>query len=174
MWRRSLWEMTRPWGCAPPTNGISVLIKEVQRAPSPLHHGRTQPEVSLLWTRKQVLSRCQIRQCLDCGLPSFQNCRERSKKRGQTPNICSLLPTKKIWVASILNSKSSWDHRGLTYWGNTCALRAILGNSSQSWNALNPFLFWPRGNTWRAAYLLRMAGTLTWRTMDCVLHFFGS
>lgn len=94
-------------------------------------------------------------------------------KRGQTPNICSLLPTSKIWVASILNSKSSWDHRGLTYWGNTCALRAILGNSSQSWNALNPFLFWPRGNMWRAAYLLRMAGALTWWTMDCVLHFFG-
>ena len=37
-------------------------------------HVKTQREDSCLWSRKRVLTRHQIRGCLDLGLPSLQNC----------------------------------------------------------------------------------------------------
>ena len=73
--RRGLWVW---WGYESGMNGISTLMRRDQRvwsfSLSAYHHVRIQKEDSTLQTRKQILSRHWIYQCLDFGLSSLQNC----------------------------------------------------------------------------------------------------
>jgi hypothetical protein len=58
-------------------SGISALLKESPRnIPHPSYCVKTQHEHGHLWLRKQTVSRHQVYQCLNFGLPRFQICKK--------------------------------------------------------------------------------------------------